>query len=169
MLRYSRRVLALMAGLAFWLPTNQADAAGARGGGVARHAPAPLAKPHHGLSRHAMLRGQQHRGWRRGAQGWESFLPFDDGFLSYPAGYMRGDEIPLTRRAPSPPADPDSFEGMPVRVGIPRAPTPEPTLYRLEGSRSRPVVRVIRVADAQPGRYSHGETGALLLTVPPRR
>ena len=31
MLRYSRRVLALMAGLAFWLPTNQADAAGARG------------------------------------------------------------------------------------------------------------------------------------------
>lgn len=70
--------------------------------------------------------------------------------------------------------DPDAFENLPVRAGIQRSPTPEPTIYRLEGPRSRPVARIIRIGgadDAREGarsRYAHAETGALLLTVPRR-
>jgi hypothetical protein len=71
-------------------------------------------------------------------------------------------------------ADGDSFETMRVAIGIPPAPTPEPTLYRLEGPRNRPVARVIRIGEPEPrngqrSRYTHAETGALLLTVPERR
>ena len=62
---------------------------------------------------------------------------------------------------------------MPVRMGIARSPTPEPTLYRLEGRRDRPATRVIRISDPEPRqgrrmRFAHAETGALLLIVPGR-
>jgi hypothetical protein len=58
-------------------------------------------------------------------------------------------------------------------VGIARSPTPEPTLYRLEGRRDRPATRVIRISDPEPRqgrrtRFAHAETGALLLVVPGR-
>lgn len=71
------------------------------------------------------------------------------------------------------PVDRHSFEHMPVRVGIARSPTPEPTLYRLEGRRDRPATRVIRISDPEPRqgrrtRFAHAETGALLLVVPGR-
>ncbi|WP_376986957.1 hypothetical protein [Bosea sp. R86505] len=71
------------------------------------------------------------------------------------------------------PVDRQSFEHMPVRMGIARAPTPEPTLYRLEGRRDRPATRVIRISDPEPRqgrrtRFAHAETGALLLIVPGR-
>lgn len=69
--------------------------------------------------------------------------------------------------------DPSSFANLPVSIGIPNPPTPDPTLYRIEGRRDRPVTRVIRIAEAQSqgtrhGRYIHAETGALLLRVPGR-
>ncbi|CAN5262853.1 hypothetical protein BH10PSE8_BH10PSE8_15060 [soil metagenome] len=69
--------------------------------------------------------------------------------------------------------DRNAFETMPVRMGIARAPTPEPTLYRIEGRRDRPATRVIRISDPEPpqgrrSRFAHAETGALLLTVPRR-
>ena len=69
--------------------------------------------------------------------------------------------------------DHNSFENMPVRMGIMRAPTPEPTLYRLEGRPDRPATRVIRISDPEPRQsrrslFAHAETGALLLTVPGR-
>lgn len=100
--------------------------------------------------------------------GYAPFIPLEEGFLSYPTGYMRGDEVPLTRRAPSPPPDPDSFDGMRVRTGIPRPPTPEPTLYRLVGPRDRPATLVTRIAGEGAGRHRHAESGALLLIVPRR-
>ena len=69
--------------------------------------------------------------------------------------------------------DRDAYETMPVRVGILREPTPEPTLYRLEGRPERPATRVIRITntDSRQGRrsrFAHAETGALLLAVPAR-
>ena len=71
------------------------------------------------------------------------------------------------------PVDRNSFEHMPVRIGIARSPTPEPTLYRLEGRPDRPATRVIRINDPEPRqgrrtRFAHAETGALLLVVPGR-
>lgn len=71
------------------------------------------------------------------------------------------------------PVDRNSFEHMPVRMGIARSPTPEPTLYRLEGRRDRPATRVVRISDPEPrqgrrSRFAHAETGALLLVVPGR-
>jgi len=80
----------------------------------------------------------------------------------------------VIRRERREPVDHNAFEHMPVRIGIPPAPTPEPTLYRIEGSRDRPIARVIRIGTAEPrdgvrSRYAHAETGALLLTVPAAR
>jgi hypothetical protein len=72
-----------------------------------------------------------------------------------------------------PPEEANSFAALPARTGIPYPPRPEPTLYRIEGPRDRPVTRVIRLSDlelddARRTRHVHAETGALLLTVPGR-
>lgn len=150
------------------MPIGQGLAAGGRGGGVgAMPLPSGL-HTRHDVVRPARGSAFHHRRHGAGPYGYAPFLPAKEGFLSYPAGYMRGDEMPLTRRAPSPAPDPDSFEGMRVRVGIARAPTPDPTLYRLVGPRERPATRVVRLAQEQAGRHRHAETGALLLTVPRR-
>lgn len=52
--------------------------------------------------------------------------------------------------------DRDSFETMPVRLGIPRSPEPRPVIYRIEGTKARPAVRVLRVGieDRRAG-YRH--------------
>lgn len=66
-----------------------------------------------------------------------------------------------------------SFDSMPVRIGIARAQTPEPTLYRLEAQRDRAATRVIAINDPEPqgrrSRFAHAETGALLLLTSRRR
>lgn len=72
-----------------------------------------------------------------------------------------------------PPIDRKSFENLQARAGIRNSPMPEPTLYRLEGPRSNPAARVIRIAGADQdsprrSRFAHAETGALMLTVPGR-
>lgn len=90
------------------------------------------------------------------------------GAWSVPAGGSSAHALDAER-----PVDRQSFEHMLVRMGIARAPTPEPTLYRLEGRPDRPATRVIRINDPEPRqgrrtRFAHAETGALLLIVPGR-
>jgi hypothetical protein len=98
------------------------------------------------------------------------------GFLG-PVPYPFDSDRPIIvrheRPKPEKPVDLNAFETMPVRMGIAPAPTPNPTLYRIEGPRNRPVTRVIRIAEAEPrhgrrSRHIHAETGAVLLTVPGR-
>jgi len=127
---------------------------------------------------------QGFRPWRgagRGLHGWHHrrFGRNSPGYLWPWYGYgfdapMGGVTVIERQAEAPPPVDPDAFENLPVRAGIQRSPTPEPTIYRLEGPRSRPVTRIIRISgadDAREGarsRYAHAETGALLLTVPRR-
>lgn len=92
---------------------------------------------------------------------------------AYPPGPMPSYALPTDDDGPQRAVDLDSFEYMPVRMGIERAPTPEPTIYRLEGRRDRPATRVIRISEPEPrhirrSRFAHTETGALLLIVPGR-
>lgn len=111
--------------------------------------------------RHA-ARFHHHRGtrWFLGGPG---FYPFDSGYES----------VVLREGAAAEPEreiDRDSFENMPVRLGIPRSPEPRPVIYRIEGTKARPVVRVLRVGieDRRAG-YRHragGEGGnAEILTL----
>lgn len=122
-------------------------------------------------------RGAGHRpyGWRqrrfdRDSYGYPS--PWYDGGY----GAASGGVTVIERQAETPRAvDPDAFENLTVRSGILSPPVPEPTIYRLEGPRARPVTRVIRVTGGDEvrmgsarSRFAHAETGALLLTVPGR-
>jgi hypothetical protein len=163
MLRAAFGGLALMLGALTCLP-HDVSAAG-RGQGVGVHhgvtgwrGPGPRiqhARPH---GRHGHVR---HRGRFLGGPGLVGHAPFA------PSVATRASEVRRTA-----PADPFAFANLPVRMGIPYPPRPEPTLYRIEGRRDRPVVRVIRIADRQARgmtRGLHAETGALLLTVPERR
>ncbi|HEV7261157.1 MAG TPA: hypothetical protein VGN82_25485 [Bosea sp. (in: a-proteobacteria)] len=91
----------------------------------------------------------------------------------YPAGQGSAYAAPSDDDGPQRSIDPNSFEFMPASTGIARAPTPQPTIYRLEGRRDRPATRVIRIGDPEPrqirrSRFAHAETGALLLIVPGR-
>lgn len=108
---------------------------------------------------------------RRGATRWV--------WGGYPATWLwpdgSGQSVTIVAPPPvrRPAIDRRSFENLQARAGIRNAPTPEPSLYRLEGPRSNPGVRVIRVAGADEGapqrsRFAHAETGALMLTVPGR-
>ncbi|GAU84146.1 hypothetical protein [Bosea sp. BIWAKO-01] len=54
----------------------------------------------------------------------------------------------------------------PVMVGIPQPPTPEPVIYRLEGSRQRPIVRIIRIGEQRS--YARDDDGARIRNVPRR-
>ncbi|MDP3410965.1 hypothetical protein [Bosea sp. (in: a-proteobacteria)] len=101
------------------------------------------------------------------------------GALGYPGPSTNPVSARSSHRLSDPGLEPEraidrrSFEHMPVRIGIVRGPTPEPTLYRLEGRRDRPATRVIRINDPEPrdgrrSRFAHAETGALLLIVPGR-
>jgi hypothetical protein len=146
--------------------------------GVTRLAPGPQRQA---LRGHAVAHRHRHaadgrrfgiRPWRAHAHGRGAYLP---GLYGYGPGYGDGvgDRTVLLREALPEPRDPHAFENLPTRTGIPYPPTPNPTLYRIEGPRDRPITRVIRIADAQtPGsrrsRFVHSETGALLLTVPRR-
>ncbi|TCR63744.1 hypothetical protein [Bosea sp. BK604] len=74
---------------------------------------------------------------------------------------------------PERPIDPDSFENLPARAGIPAQPTPTPVIYRIEGTKARPVVRVLRVGieDRRAGlrHLASAEGGnAEILTLRPR-
>jgi hypothetical protein len=109
-------------------------------------------------------RGHAHRG--RFGRGW--LAPVGYGPWSVASGGASSHEIEIER-----PVDRNAFEHMPVRMGIARSPTPQPTIYRLEGRRDRPATRVIRIDDPEPRqgrrtRFAHAETGALLLVVPGR-
>lgn len=102
----------------------------------------------------------------------------------YDSGAQAGGGVTVVvREDATPPLDPYSFENLMPRTGIRPAPTPEPVIYRLEGSRAQPVTRVIRIgADtgragdveragrsrAGQNRIASAETGALLLSVPAR-
>lgn len=106
-----------------------------------------------------------HRGRGLGQGVW---TPFGYGPWSVAGGGTSAHAIDTAR-----PVDRNSFEHMPVQIGIARSPTPEPTLYRLEGRPERPATRVIRINDPEPRqgrrtRFAHAETGALLLVVPGR-
>jgi hypothetical protein len=113
----------------------------------------------------------ERRGFRHGRR-----LFTSAGYLgpwAYPAGPGSSYALPTDDDGPQRAVDLDSFEYMPVRMGIVRAPTPEPTIYRLEGRRDRPATRVIRISEPEPrhirrSRFAHAETGALLLVVPGR-
>lgn len=171
MLRVGAIVIAVVAaGLV--LPGSQAEAAGRVGTGPAVRSDA-AAGPRRGFA--PRVAGPRRDGGvetgrfreRRYARGsglyWPWYYPTDAGSQT----------IVLDEREPAAPRDPHSFDGMPVRLGIARSPTPEPTLYQIEGPRDRPVTRAIRIADAEPAggkrsRFMHAETGALLLTVPGR-
>ena len=112
-------------------------------------------------------RGFRHAG-RRFFGGAGFLAPF-----AYPFDSDRRIIVRHERTEPAKPVDLNAFETMPVRMGIAPAPTPNPTLYRIEGPRNRPVTRVIRIAEAEPrhgrrSRHIHAETGAVLLTVPGR-
>lgn len=108
---------------------------------------------------------RHHRGFEWAGTGW----PWFDTMMPGPGLTVVQRPAPEIR-----PIDPDAFENLPVRSGIRGGPTPEPTIYRLEGPASRPVARVIRVAGGDEkragvrSRFAHAETGSLLLTVPRR-
>lgn len=176
--------LLLLTGLL--LPGAGAEAAGRRAGSFAKAPKAMLASPQHRITptvgmrhagvrhpglRHAGFREDADRRWRRGGRGlwaptgypgpWTN--PVQAGLRQVPASGGDGSQGWIDRH---------SFEHMPVRMGIARAPTPQPTIYRLEGRRDRPATRVIRISESEPqgrrSRFAHAETGALLLTVPRR-
>lgn len=122
-------------------------------------------------SRPAGMRGHLDGHWRRQGPG----LFTSAGFIgpwAYPTSSVAAPAPPFEEDGPQRWVDPNSFENMPVQMGIARAPTPEPTIYRLEGRRDRPATRVIRISEPEPkhrrSRFAHAETGALLLIVPGR-
>ncbi|PTM42512.1 hypothetical protein [Bosea sp. 124] len=122
--------------------------------------------------RHAWVRAPGERHWRRSGRGLFTSAGYLGPWIDPAAGrswHERGSDGDDRQQA----IDHNSFESMPVRMGILRAPTPQPTIYRLEGRRDRPATRVIRISDPEPSqgrrsRFAHAETGALLLTVPGR-
>ena len=125
----------------------------------------------HRWTRHDGSRDQGGRYWSRDRRG----LFTSAGYLGpWASSTVATSSHALSREGDGPQrwVDRNAFESMPVRMGIARAPTPEPTLYRLEGRRDRPATRVIRISDPEPqgrrSRFAHAETGALLLTVPRR-
>lgn len=125
----------------------------------------------HRWTRHDGSRDQGRRHWSRDRRG----LFTSAGYLgpwAYATGATSSHALSSDGDGPQRWVDRNSFETMPVRMGIARAPTPEPTLYRLEGRPGRPATRVIRISDPEPqgrrSRFAHAETGALLLTVPRR-
>jgi hypothetical protein len=130
----------------------------------------------HGLARRAVVQ----RGFRHGHRldrGFAGGPGFAGGLGFFGPYYPYGDDgrtvVVREEQEPAKVVDRNSFENMPARAGIMRSPTPEPTLYRIEGPRNRPVTRVIRINDPEPrdgrrSRFAHAETGALLLTVPGR-
>jgi hypothetical protein len=106
-------------------------------------------------------------------------VAFGDVWPWYDLGMPMGGVTIVERQAEAAPIDPYSFENLRARTGIRPAPTPEPTIYRLEGPRERPVTKIIPIVGtgtARPSggeaggrsRVAHAETGALLLTVPSR-
>ncbi|UZF94177.1 hypothetical protein [Bosea sp. NBC_00550] len=127
--------------------------------------PHPGVRPWRGADRRAYGRHHRQLGWGGFDYPW-AWPGFDT---------ASGGVTVIERQAEAPkPIDPYAFENLMPRAGIRPSPTPEPTIYRLEGPRSRPTARVIRIAgadDARDGarsRFAHAETGALLLTVPRR-
>lgn len=166
-------------------PFGAAEAAGPRTGSFASaprslaHAPKAMRPVATGLHQRvarshwkqpAGLRDHGNRTWRRAGTG----LFTSAGFIgpwTYPAGPVAPPSLSVDADPRG--SDPDSFENLPVRMGIVRAPTPEPTIYRLEGRRDRPATRVIRINEpelkqSRRSRFAHAETGALLLIVPGR-
>jgi len=106
-------------------------------------------------------------------------VTFGDAWPWYDAGMPMGGVTIIEREAEAPPIDPYSFENLKARTGIRPAPTPEPTIYLLEGPRERPVTKAIPIAGSEAARsgggevsarsrVAHAETGALLLMVPSR-
>ena len=149
----------------------------AAGSGLPSFASAPrsmgpaTASVHQKDSRGRWARADSHRGPRYG-HGRLGPIGYP-GPWTNPAPSRFGQMMSDPGQAPERAIDRNSFEHMRVSVGIARAPTPEPTLYRLEGRRDRPATRVIRISDAEPRsarrtRFAHAETGALLLIVPGR-
>lgn len=157
-------------------PLAEAAGPGARGFAGPKSVSPAVSSLHHRTARlatlrHAAPRARGERHWRRPGRG----LFASAGYLGpwiYPAGSGSAHALSTDGDAPQREVDRTSFEHMPVRMGIVRAPTPEPTLYRLEGRRDRPATRVIRIGDPEPrqgrSRFAHAETGALLLVVPGR-
>ncbi|MGO4286333.1 hypothetical protein [Bosea sp. TAB14] len=173
------RIIGLSCGLllAAGLSVGEASAAGRGGGFGAAPGPKAMGFVHRSgtdsarIGRHARMAGH---GFRHGAhRRWSWAGPgYADPWLFYPADDATVAVIERPTETVKP-VDPDSFENLTARAGIRREPTPEPTIYRLEGSRLRPVAWVIRIGEAEPQggrrtRFAHAETGALLLTVPRR-
>jgi len=132
----------------------------------------------HRVRGHRHAYGQSH-GYGPGHGHGHGHGPVRLGALGYPGPSTNPVSARSSHRLSYPGVEPGraidrrSFEHMPVRIGIVRGPTPEPTLYRLEGRRDRPATRVIRINDPEPrdgrrSRFAHAETGALLLVVPGR-
>ena len=104
-------------------------------------------------------------------------VTFGDVWPWYGPDVPMGGVTIIERQAEAPPIDPYSFENLRARTGIRPAPTPEPTLYRLEGPRERPETKIDPILGAGPvrpsdrevsgrSRVAHAERGALVLTVP---
>lgn len=178
----SRLAITLFCGFSVAATLSASAWAAGRGGGhggpgFGGPGRAVAAKPFHGTR--SFNGARTWRGAGYGTRGWHhrrtSWNPWGDPWPWYGLGASMGG-VTVVEQQPEParPIDPYAFENLMPRAGILPSPTPEPTIYRLEGSRSRPVARVIRIAgadDARNGprsRYAHVETGALLLTVPRR-
>lgn len=150
--------------LALLAMPGAADAAEVGGGGPAPGAPRFQSRPATGPLRPAGVRraiaDRRQTGFRHGRArfflgGSPAFYPFD---LDARPAEMRGRDDDVPERI----VDRDSFEHMPVRVGVPRAPTPRPVIYRIEGTEARPSVRILRVGieDRRAGiRYAAGSEG----------
>lgn len=159
-------------------PVGMAMAAGPGSfAGAPRYAPQPSAAIQHRAAGNHWVRhdGARQHGERRWS-GHGRRLFTSAGYLgpwTYSFGPGSSYAAPAESEGPRRWIDRNSFENLPARTGIARAPTPEPTLYRIEGRRDRPVTRVIRIGEPEPrqgrrSRFAHAETGALLLTVPGR-
>lgn len=131
------------------MPFQEAVAAG-RGRGPIHVMPAAQARPFH-LAARPFRAGHEAFGPRRPGFQHGFKRRFAGGPVFNPYGFNPfafGNQTTIVRERdsePERPIDPDSFENLPARAGIPNQPTPTPVIYRIEGTKARPVVRVLRV------------------------
>ena len=154
--------LPLLAFIVFLSPANDAAAAGP-GRAFAPAAPPSFAP--------RMAPGFRHMARRNGAifrHGHARRFLGNPGFVGGPwySPFDSGRDTVILQERESERTVDRSLDYTPVMVGIPRPPTPEPVIYRLEGSRQRPVVRIIRFGEQ--GGYARAEEGARIRSVPRR-
>lgn len=113
--------------------------------GARQFGPRPAVRGHFGFHRRVAGGVPRDRGRSRFFLGGGGLYPFVDRAETI---VRRDDADEPARRV-----DRNDFAHMPVRMGIPYPPTPTPVIYRIEGGKARPDIRIIWVgAEPEDGR-----------------